>query len=99
MILSRRHEKPVENELAKQNIQDRYHGHNDPVAHKILNSHAKNMGLTPPEDQAIVRALSAPLLTDTYECYTSDFDISDHIACFRYGRVSTNARRTLVTWC
>lgn len=49
-----RHEKPVENELSKQNIQDRYHGRSDPVAHKILNTHAKNMGLVPPEDQAIV---------------------------------------------
>ncbi|KAI0682444.1 pre-mRNA-splicing factor SLT11 [Cytidiella melzeri] len=48
-----RHEMPVENDLAKQNIQDRYHGRNDPVAGKILNTHAKNMGLTPPEDQAI----------------------------------------------
>ena len=51
-----RHEKPVENELSKQNIQDRYHGRNDPVANKIMNTHAKNMGLTPPEDKTIVRS-------------------------------------------
>lgn len=48
-----RHETPVQNELSKQNIQDRYHGRNDPVAQKILNTHAKNMGLTPPEDKSI----------------------------------------------
>ena len=46
---------PVQNELSKQNIQDRYHGRNDPVAKKILSGHAANMGLQPPEDQSIVR--------------------------------------------
>ena len=45
---------PVQNDLSKQNIQDRYHGVNDPVAKKIMNTHATNMGLTPPEDQSIV---------------------------------------------
>lgn len=45
---------PVDNELSKQNIQDRYHGHNDPVAKKIMSTHAANMGLQPPEDQSIV---------------------------------------------
>ena len=50
-----RHEMPVDNDLSKQNIQDRYHGHNDPVAKKILNNHASTMGLAPPEDQTIVR--------------------------------------------
>ena len=45
---------PVENALSKQNIQDRYHGKNDPVANKILNTHATSMGLAPPEDQNIV---------------------------------------------
>ncbi|PSR94111.1 hypothetical protein PHLCEN_2v4539 [Hermanssonia centrifuga] len=49
-----RHEMPVDNELSKQNIQDRYHGRSDPVAHKILNNHATSMGLTPPEDQTIM---------------------------------------------
>ena len=49
------HEMPVQNELSKQNIQDRYHGNNDPVARKILNQHATRMGLAPPEDKAIVR--------------------------------------------
>ncbi|KAJ3492362.1 hypothetical protein NLI96_g10 [Meripilus lineatus] len=49
-----RHEMPVENELSKQNIQDRYHGRNDPVANKILSTHATNMGLPPPEDKTIM---------------------------------------------
>lgn len=52
------HEKPVQNELSKQNIQDRYHGRNDPVAKKIMSTHAANMGLQPPEDQNIVRHTS-----------------------------------------
>ena len=49
-----RHEKPTEGALAKQNIQDRYHGRNDPVAHKIMAKHAENQGLEPPEDTSIV---------------------------------------------
>lgn len=49
-----RHEKPVENDLSHQNMQDRYYGRNDPVAHKILATHADSQGLTPPDDQSIV---------------------------------------------
>lgn len=49
-----RHEKPVDNELAHQNMQDRYHGRNDPVAHKILSTNAENQGLKPPDDTTIV---------------------------------------------
>jgi len=49
-----RHEMPVNNELSKQNIQDRYFGNNDPVAHKILAGHAENQGLKPPEDESVV---------------------------------------------
>lgn len=49
-----RHEKPVDNELAHQNMQDRYHGRNDPVANKILGGHAESQGLKPPEDITIV---------------------------------------------
>ncbi|EIN07223.1 hypothetical protein PUNSTDRAFT_89383 [Punctularia strigosozonata HHB-11173 SS5] len=48
-----RHEKPVDSDLAKQNMQDRYHGRNDPVARKIMSTHAKNQGLAPPEDTSI----------------------------------------------
>ncbi|TFY65802.1 hypothetical protein EVG20_g5287 [Dentipellis fragilis] len=49
-----RHEKPVENDLSKQNIQDRYHGNNDPVARKIMSTHAVNQGLKPPDDQSVM---------------------------------------------
>lgn len=45
---------PVQNDLSKQNIQDRYHGRNDPVANKILATNAASAGLAPPEDKAIV---------------------------------------------
>lgn len=49
------HEMPVQNELSKQNIQDRYHGRSDPVAQKIMNGFATSQGLAPPEDKSIVR--------------------------------------------
>ncbi|EJD02405.1 uncharacterized protein FOMMEDRAFT_109756 [Fomitiporia mediterranea MF3/22] len=48
-----RHEMPEDNELSKQNMQDRYHGRNDPVARKIFTEHAKTQGLEPPEDESI----------------------------------------------
>ncbi|CAL1705076.1 unnamed protein product [Somion occarium] len=43
----------LNNELSKQNIPDRYHGRNDPVAHKIMSTHASTLGLAPPEDKSI----------------------------------------------
>jgi pre-mRNA-splicing factor RBM22/SLT11 len=46
---------PVQNELSKQNIQDRFFGRNDPVARKILSGHAEKQGLKPPEDESVVR--------------------------------------------
>jgi hypothetical protein len=49
-----RHEMPVNNELSHQNIQDRYHGRNDPVAKKIMSAHAESQGLKPPDDETIV---------------------------------------------
>ncbi|GAA5996190.1 Pre-mRNA-splicing factor ECM2 [Rhodotorula paludigena] len=48
-----RHELPVENELSHQNIKDRYHGNNDPVARKILGKHAGDAGLAAPADESI----------------------------------------------
>ncbi|GAA6016545.1 hypothetical protein JCM8202_006076 [Rhodotorula sphaerocarpa] len=48
-----RHELPVENELSHQNIKDRYHGTNDPVARKILSKNAGESGLAPPADTDI----------------------------------------------
>ena len=50
------HELPADSkkDLANQNMQDRYHGRNDPVAKKILARNAENMGLKPPEDLTVV---------------------------------------------
>lgn len=50
------HEMPTDkdNPLAKQNIKDRYHGTNDPVARKILSGYAATKGLVPPEDPSVV---------------------------------------------
>lgn len=47
------HELPKENGLEKQNIVDRYHGRNDPVAKKMLNQHAAKQGLVAPEDKSV----------------------------------------------
>jgi hypothetical protein len=55
LTLRIRHEVPQENGLEKQNIADRYHGNNDPVAKKMLREHAESKGLSAPEDQSIVR--------------------------------------------
>ncbi|KAH7102385.1 pre-mRNA-splicing factor SLT11 [Auriculariales sp. MPI-PUGE-AT-0066] len=49
-----RHEMPSDGPMAKQNIQDRYHGTSDPVARKILGQHADSQGLKPPEDQSVM---------------------------------------------
>ncbi|THH12522.1 hypothetical protein EW146_g7618 [Bondarzewia mesenterica] len=62
-----RHEKPVENELSKQNIQDRYHGNNDPVARKIMSTHANNQGLAPPEDASVMSLFLSSLPTTATE--------------------------------
>ncbi|KAJ9101501.1 Pre-mRNA-splicing factor slt11 [Naganishia cerealis] len=49
-----RHEIPQENNgLEKQNMVDRYHGRNDPVAKKMLSQHAESKGLVAPEDKSI----------------------------------------------
>jgi len=50
-----RHELPSDRNmnLANQNMQDRYHGRNDPVAKGILARNAENMGLKPPEDPTV----------------------------------------------
>ncbi|KIY43582.1 hypothetical protein FISHEDRAFT_53633 [Fistulina hepatica ATCC 64428] len=62
-----RHEIPVENELSHQNMQDRYHGHNDPVAKKILRINAENQGLKPPEDESIMSLFLSSLPADATE--------------------------------
>lgn len=47
-----RHELPEENELANQNIRDRYHGTNDPVAKRLLNKLSSGK-LNVPADKTI----------------------------------------------
>ncbi|CAO1631750.1 unnamed protein product [Parajaminaea phylloscopi] len=62
-----RHELPVNNELSKQNISDRFYGRNDPVAKKMLGGAASDAGLSPPEDREVTSLfLSAlpPTVTD-----------------------------------
>lgn len=49
-----RHEMPINNDLSKQNIQDRFYGRNDPVAKKMLSRAASDAGLVPPEDLEVV---------------------------------------------
>ncbi len=77
-----RHEMPVENELSKQNIVDRYHGRNDPVARKIMSEHATTMGLQPPEDLNIVRT-PTPVLWSRHPRLPSrsDFSLLDIAPC------------------
>ena len=55
-----RHEQPVDSALSHQNMQDRYYGRNDPVAHKIMATHAETQGLAPPSDPAIVSRHQPP---------------------------------------
>lgn len=47
--------------LAKQNIKDRYHGRNDPVARKMLSGYAATKGLVPPEDPSVQSLFLTPL--------------------------------------
>lgn len=72
-----RHETPVQNDLSRQNMQDRYHGNNDPVARKIMATHAENQGLNPPDDQSIVcfHAYHARSFTD-YVCIQTSLFLS-----------------------
>jgi hypothetical protein len=96
-----RHEIPVQNELSKQNIQDRFFGRSDPVARKLLSGHADKQGLTPPEDESVVRrpfclnlspVIHTPLVTGGLDVallvlFTSIRDRGDH----------PNARHKVIT--
>ncbi|KAH8116837.1 pre-mRNA-splicing factor SLT11 [Phellopilus nigrolimitatus] len=62
-----RHEKPADNELSMQNMQDRYYGRNDPVARKLLSGHAEAQGLKPPEDESITSLFLSSLPADASE--------------------------------
>ncbi|KAG8933277.1 Pre-mRNA-splicing factor slt11 [Tulasnella sp. 418] len=62
-----RHELPQKNELSHQNIKDRYYGRNDPVARKIMSTHAAEKGLQPPEDTSITSLFLSSLPEKTTE--------------------------------
>lgn len=62
-----RHEKPDDSSLSNQNLQDRYHGKDDPVAGKIMNTYATSQGLAPPEDQSITSIFLSSLPADATE--------------------------------
>ncbi|KZO97846.1 hypothetical protein CALVIDRAFT_479374 [Calocera viscosa TUFC12733] len=62
-----RHEIPEKTELSNQKLQDRYHGRDDPVAHKILIQHAADAGLAPPEDQSVTAFMLASLPATSQE--------------------------------
>lgn len=69
-----RHELPVDNDLAKQNIKDRYYGSNDPVARKML---IKGKMPKPPEDRGITS-----LYLQGVEAGISESDLRDNFLVF-----------------
>ncbi|ORX67070.1 Pre-mRNA-splicing factor RBM22 [Linderina pennispora] len=79
-----RHELPkADGELAKQNIIDRYHGTNDPVAKRMLaRSSAKVDGLAPPDDKSIASLFLVGLTAET-----SADDIKGYF--YAYGEVKS----------
>ncbi|KXN74439.1 hypothetical protein CONCODRAFT_76837 [Conidiobolus coronatus NRRL 28638] len=60
-----RHEIPEEPNYPRQNIKDRYHGTNDPVAKKILDRAANVPTLTPPKDRTITSLFATQLHPET----------------------------------
>jgi len=63
-----RHELPPDNgNLADQNTRDRYHGRNDPVAHKILGNISENPRVKPPADTTISTLFMKGLPSDLTE--------------------------------
>ena len=62
-----RHEMPEGGELADQNIKDRFHGENDPVARKIFRITEERMTLKPPEDRSITTLYIGGLTAETTE--------------------------------
>src|SRR6266849_1652665 len=87
-----RHEMPVENELSKQNIQDRYFGNNDPVARKILAGHAEDQGLKPPEDESVVS--TSP---KDYPSIISQWHIHDQMSLFLSSLPASATEQTIRT--
>ncbi|KAI8321305.1 hypothetical protein GQ54DRAFT_187112 [Martensiomyces pterosporus] len=78
-----RHEMPQgDPELAKQNIVDRYHGTNDPVAKRMLSRAYKTDKLTPPEDKSITS-----LFVLGMDKSVSQADLRDHF--YTYGELKS----------
>ncbi|KAJ1680364.1 Pre-mRNA-splicing factor slt11 [Spiromyces aspiralis] len=69
-----RHELPEpESDLSKQNIQDRYHGTNDPVAKRILARASKAGHLNAPEDKTVTSLLLRGVEKDITEGDLRDY--------------------------
>lgn len=79
-----RHELPVDNDLAKQNIKDRYYGTNDPVAKKMLNRTERGRLPKAPEDKTITS-----IYLQGVESGISDTDLRNHF--LQFGEVRTIA--------
>lgn len=81
-----RHEMPTVNELANQNIKDRYHGNNDPVATKILDRISdlqnNNKQLQPPDDETICTLF----LSNIPDTITNEY-LQEHFS--QYGEISS----------
>jgi pre-mRNA-splicing factor RBM22/SLT11 len=77
-----RHEQPKENnELANQNIKDRYHGTNDPVAQKILKKLNTNAPQTPTDTDI------KTVYVGNVDTRISEQDLRDHF--YYYGEISS----------
>eukprot|EP01067_Filipodium_phascolosomae_P008064 Filipodium_phascolosomae@DN677_c0_g1_i1.p1 len=73
-----RHEIVEENELSHQNIKDRFHGMNDPVANKLLRrANEDGTKVLPPEDKSLVT-----LYVGGLDGRISDSDLRDHFYVF-----------------
>lgn len=72
-----RHELPVKNDLSKQNIKDRFHGTNDPVAKKILGATTAAAGLAPPADKEITSLFLSALPPSTDEAQIRTFFVQN----------------------
>merc|ERR1711991_263607 len=75
-----RHEEPPtpkDDPLAKQNMKDRYHGVNDPVAEKMLKQRSARSKATPPEDPSITT-----LFVGNLDDQVKDRDLRDAFYAF-----------------
>ncbi|KAH0446010.1 hypothetical protein IEQ34_025155 [Dendrobium chrysotoxum] len=73
-----RHELPIKNDTtSKQNIKDRFHGTNDPVARKILNASTAAAGLGAPDDKEITTLFLSALPSDVDEATVRTFFVQN----------------------